>query len=265
MVTSLTVALPHVRTIGLAPRAERLLLSRQMLRLLPLRGLWALLLIGCVSDAPNVILPSDGQVAAVGSPVEYHVGTGDVLRVNVYDHPSLSTQAPVDGAGRIQLPGVGPVEVAGLTVLGVCEAARGALRRYLKDPRVDVSVVSFKAHRYVVLGEVRRPGVFPIAQPITALEALALAGGYSGAANRKQIVWMRGGLEAENLMMLDSSALDGRMTSLIGHGDVIYVGRRSWVDRFEAVRDVVPLLQVVTVPISAVTSAVTLVELLGKE
>jgi polysaccharide export outer membrane protein len=149
-----------------------------------------------------------------------------------------------------------------MTVLGVRDAVTDALRQYLRDPRVDVAVTEFKAHRFVVLGEVRKPGVYGLERPITALEALAQAGGFSGSANRDQVIWMRGGLAEENLVLLDGAALDAQASGLISHGDILFVGRRTWADRAEAARDVIPLLQIVTIPISTAASVVTLERLL---
>ena len=230
----------------------------------------ALLVAGCASDPPRVIPPPSADLSAVGPAAEYLVGPGDVLRVNVYGHPDLSSQilrdnapgSPVDGAGRIQLPLVGAVEVGGMTVLEVRAAVSGALRQYLKEPRVDVAVTEFGAHRFVVLGALARPGVYQLKRPITALEALAGAGGFASTANRDQVVWMRGGLAEENLVMLDGNALDGNAAGLISPGDVIFVGRRTWADRAEAVRDVIPFLQAVSIPISTAAAVVALGNLL---
>ena len=89
-----------------------------------------------------------------------------------------------------------------------------------------------------------------------------MAGGYSAFANRKHLIWMRGGLGEENLVMLDGLGLDAKAAMLVRHGDVFYVGRRSWADRAEAVKDVIPVLQAVTVPLSIATQFMTLERLL---
>ena len=90
------------------------------------------ILIGCAAEPPALLLPDSGSVAAVAPSAEYHVGPGDVLRINVFGHPELSSQmigggssgdllnnaigsqtgTPVDGTGHIQLPLVGPVFVS---------------------------------------------------------------------------------------------------------------------------------------------------------
>ena len=236
----------------------------------PLPWMLGAFLAAACSSVPQLILPPEEVVSAVAPPAEYIVGPGDVLRVNVYGHPDLSSQlytnsnpgTPVDGAGRIQLPLIDPIEVSGMSVIEVREAVTLSLKSYLKDPRVDVAVTEFRAHRYVVLGEVNRPGVYGLSKPITALEAMAKAGGFSPSANRSQFIWMKGGLREENLMLLDGRALDGNLAQLISHGDVIFVGRRAWVDRAEAVKDVIPILQAIAIPIATAANLVALERLL---
>jgi polysaccharide export outer membrane protein len=252
-----------------------------------MRGLISLIgglaLSGCASEPPVLLLPESGSVAAVAPSAEYHVGPGDVLRINVFGHPELSSQmigggssgnlvnnaigsntgTPVDGTGHIQLPLVGPVFVDGMSPLGIREAVTEALTRFLKSPSVDVAVLKFSSQRFVVMGEAKKPGVYSLQRPMTAMEALAMAGGYSAYANRKQLIWMRGGLGEENLVMLDGSGLDAKAAMLVQHGDVFYIGRRPWADRAEAVKDVLPVLQTVTIPLSIATQFMTLERLLN--
>ena len=231
---------------------------------------WALLLAACAADAPVLLVPESGSVPAVAPAAEYHVGPGDVLRVNVFGHPMLGSQvvgdtggSPVDGTGNIQLPLVGPVGVNGMSLLEVRAAVTQALRRYLKEPMVDVSLIRFGSQRFIVLGEARNPGVYTLERPMSAMEALAMAGGYSTSANRKQLLWMRGGLGEENLVLLDGSGLDVKAAMQVQHGDVLFVGRRPWADRAEALKDVIPVLQTVTIPLSVAAQFVTLEKLLN--
>ena len=63
--------------------------------------------------------------------------------------------------------------------------------------------------------------------------------------------------------MLDGSGLDARAAMQVQHGDVLFVGRRPWADRAEALKDVIPLLQTVTIPLSIATQFVTLERLLN--
>ena len=226
-----------------------------------------LALLGC-NSAPEIIQRDDVQAStglALGS-WEYLVGPGDLLRVNVFGHPELSAVpigerlegCPVEGNGTIQLPLIGAVPVDGLTTGQVAERVSQALERYLKEPRVDVAVLRHGAHRYLVLGEVAKPGAYSMARPTTPLEALAGAGGMATYANREQVAWVHGTLEAAHLRIFDASELDPLATQLVESGDVIFVGRRSWADASEAARDLIPVLQTFSIPLSLAIQAATL-------
>jgi protein involved in polysaccharide export with SLBB domain len=222
-----------------------------------------LLLCGCASEPPALSLPESGSVAAVAPLAEYHVGPGDVLQVSVFRNAALGAQTLVDETGHIQLPLVGLVQVNGMSPLEIRETVTEAFLPYLKKPSVFVTVETVGSQRYIVLGEAGSPGVYPLRRPLTALEALATAGGFSPAANREQVVWMRGGIGEKNLVMLDGSSLDAKAAMLIQHGDVLYVSRRAWADRAEVIRDIIPLLQAVTIPLSIATQFVSLERLLN--
>ena len=229
-----------------------------------------LLVAGCRSTPPEVLYPEGEVLPAIAPSAAYIVGPGDVLRVNVFGHPDLSSPmltdstygSPIGGDGMIQLPLLDPLEVGGHPLLEVRDIVTGALKRYLKQPKVDVAVVRFGAHRVVVLGDVTTPGVYVMERPQTVLEILAHAGGFLPSANRRYVVWMRGGLAPENLTLLDFEGLDATAALPMGAGDVLFIGRRKWADRAEAIRDVIPLLQAVAIPISTATQLITLEKLL---
>jgi len=197
---------------------------------------------------------------------EYRVGPGDLLRVNVFGRPELSSTilrdnavgSPVDGTGHVMLPLLGAVEVGGLTVGEIAERVQEDLLPYLKDPRVDVAVVEHGAHRFLVLGEVVEPGAYPLSRPTTAIEAIALAGGLGSHANREQVAWVRGTLQEASLVVFDASQLDPLATELVSQGDVLFVGRRNWADVGEAARELIPVLQAVAIPLSLAIQAATL-------
>lgn len=239
---------------------------RSLPRLLALLFFW-LLPLAC--NSPPKVLERDDVVAGRAVSLErweYRVGPGDVLRVNVFARPELSSQllgkdvygSPVEGNGEIMLPLVGAIPVAGATVAEVAARVTEALRPYLKDPHVDVAVSQFGAHRYLVLGEVRTPGTYPLSRPVTPLEAIALAGGMASFANRENVAWVRGTLDQASLVLIDASQLDPLATQLVEPGDVLFVGRRRWADLGEAARELIPVLQTVSIPLSIAIQAATL-------
>lgn len=225
------------------------------------------LLVACRSG-PQILQPPKGeQVPSLGeASFEYRVGAGDVVRVNVFGHPELSSPTfeagtmgtPVDGSGALMLPLIGALPAAGRTVAEIADATTGRLRRYLRDPRVDVAVVRFGAHRILVLGEVAKPGSYVLERPTSAMEALSMAEGFGTFARRSQVAWVHGALSEENLILFDAGGIDPVAAGLVAPGDVLFVGRRDWSDAAEAARDLLPLLAFVTQPISVAIQAATL-------
>lgn len=223
--------------------------------------------LGC-NSAPEIVqregLPPARAVAL--DTWEYRIGPGDVLRVNVFGRPELSSAplhdeivgSPVEGDGTLMLPLVGSLAVSGLTTREVARSVEQALARYLKEPHVDVAVVRHGSQRYLVLGEVKLPGVYSLSRPTTPLEALAEAGGLASSANREQVAWVRGTLDAASLVVFDGNRLDPLATQLVAPGDVIFVGRRRWADVGEGARDLIPLLQSFSIPLSLAIQAITL-------
>ncbi|KAA3606084.1 MAG: polysaccharide export protein [Planctomycetota bacterium] len=195
---------------------------------------------------------------------DYTVGPGDVLRINVFRHPELSSGiykqtvpgTPVDAAGQIQMPYIGAVPVAGKTVFQVKEDLEQRLLEYLKRPSVDVAVIEFGYHRIYVIGEVRRPGMFVLDRPMSALEALSLSGGFTVDANRNQVALFNGPIAADNLTLFDAEQLDLAGNTQLKPGDLIYVGRRRWAGVSQAARDLVPILQLISLPVGTARDAV---------
>lgn len=95
----------------------------------------------------------------------------------------------VDQLGIIDFPVVGAINVSGMTIPQAKEAIREKLLTYLRDPVVSVRVINFKV---TVTGEVRNPGAFTILnERISVPDALALAGGLTDYANRREILLVR--------------------------------------------------------------------------
>ena len=148
-----------------------------------------------VSPATGGVRPqgfSAPPTAATPSKVgyDYVLGSGDKLRVIVFGEETLSGEFVVAGNGSISFPLVGDIAAAGKTVTQVQQEIHSALANgYLKDPRVSAEVDSFRP--YFVLGEVTKPGEYPYSDNITAMNAIAAAGGFSYRANHKYVYLKR--------------------------------------------------------------------------
>lgn len=113
----------------------------------------------------------------------YTLAGGDRLRVIVFGQDSLSNSYGVDGAGRIFMPLIGPIEAEGRTTTALARAIEDRLRAgYLREPKVSVEVEQFRP--FFVLGEVNASGQFPYVNNMTVQTAVAIAGGFGPRANR---------------------------------------------------------------------------------
>lgn len=157
---------------------------------------------------------------------EYHVGTGDVLKVEVYGEPDLSKEYEISPQGRINVPFVGAVDVDNLTpdqVASRLEELWGA--DYLVNPHVAVRVQSFGSKPVQVLGAVHKPGEYYLTGPTTVLDILAQAGGIIAEKSAREVQIKRQDQEVSNPITVNLDRLmsfgDGNQD--LRAGDVVYV------------------------------------------
>ncbi len=148
----------------------------------------------CISAARPAAAGDADQNAQTESPAlnaEYRLGPGDKLRIEVYKDPQLSQSVQIRPDGKITLPLVGDVEATSRTSLELRDHITTALREYITNPVVTVIVVEAIASQVFVMGEVARAGPVPMNGPTTILQALAMAGGFTDWANRKDVKVLR--------------------------------------------------------------------------
>jgi polysaccharide export outer membrane protein len=124
---------------------------------------------------------------------EYQIGREDVIAVEVWKDPSLSTKVPVRPDGRITLPMIGAIDAEGRTTEDLKKEITEKLQPFVERPLVSVMVSEINAARFYVLGEVAHPGAYPVRGRITVVQALALAGGPTEFANDRKVVVIRNG------------------------------------------------------------------------
>jgi polysaccharide export outer membrane protein len=124
---------------------------------------------------------------------EYRLGPGDKLRIEVYRDTQLSQSLQVRPDGKVTLPLVGDLEASGRTPVELRDAVTRALKEYMNNPVVTVIVVEATAASAYVIGGVNHPGAISLQGNLTVLQALALAGGLTDFADRKNIRILRKG------------------------------------------------------------------------
>jgi polysaccharide export outer membrane protein len=133
-----------------------------------------------------------GRVTDTGTANDYRLAAGDKLRIEVYKDTQLSQSLQVRPDGKITLPLVGDVAAAGRTSVELRDAIGSALKDYITNPVVTVIVVEATPQVVYVTGEVTKPGALTLMTGhISVLQALAMAGGFTDFANKKDIRVLR--------------------------------------------------------------------------
>ena len=179
---------------------------------------------GCAT-APAKSGASEGKPAVL-SGVAYRIGPEDVLRLSVWGNQELTQEVVVRPDGKISLPLVQDVQAEGLTVAELAGVIHQKLLPYIKDPQVSVIVTQVNAPKIYVLGNVTRPGTFPLRSDTSVLQALSLAGGFTQFASPRSIKLVRGlGTKQEVRKINYYSLIDGVGTGnyLLMPGDTIVV------------------------------------------
>lgn len=124
---------------------------------------------------------------------DYRIGAGDKLNMIVFQVPDLSfEEAFVDASGNLQLPLIGSVPAAGLTPEEFSsEVERRLGERYLRNPRVAVSVLQSASQKVTVDGAVTKPGVYEMRGTTTLMQAVAMAEGPTRTADLESVAVFR--------------------------------------------------------------------------
>jgi polysaccharide export outer membrane protein len=138
----------------------------------------------------------------------YRVGSGDVLKVNVWKHDELSQQVTVRPDGKFSLTLIGDIEADGRTVDEIgADISKRAARFFQDNPPVSVQVAEVKSYKIYVVGEVQRGGEFTPNHQVTVLHGLAMAGGFTRFASPDRIIIVRKDSHGERRIPFDYDAV----------------------------------------------------------
>ncbi|MCC6989052.1 MAG: polysaccharide biosynthesis/export family protein, partial [Acidobacteria bacterium] len=142
------------------------------------------------SPAPAVP-PGQAVPAGVTPPSDYTIGADDVLEVIVWREKDLSAEVKVRPDGKVSLPLVNDIQAGGLTPEAFRTAVTTAVTKFVEAPSVTVIVKQINSRQVFVMGEVVKPGTYPLTAPTTVLQLLAQAGCPSPDAKVDEIGVMR--------------------------------------------------------------------------
>ena len=192
----------------------------------------ALLMIAMPVAHAQAAAASKPAPTRAADPDQSRIGPGDTIRITVYQSPDLSMETRVNETGAISYPLLGRVQLAGLSVTAAEQHIASELKRreFVKDPQVQIVVTQVRANQVNVLGQVGKPGRYPL--DLTGMrltEVLALAGGIvTGVSSDNVVVTgtrndtpFRKDVDMPRLFQAGSGAED----IVIAPGDSIFVDR----------------------------------------
>lgn len=206
--------------------SKRTSFHRSIYQLIRLGG--AAFLLACAGSLTSCESGGGGEVPSLSSsPVNevYRLRVGDVVQLEVFQEPYMTTRQRIIGDGTISVGLIGRVAVAGLNINEATKKIAAQLnQKQLVNPQVSISVESYAPRRFTVWGQVRSPGayVIPGEEQLTLPQAIATAGGNTDIGDIRRVVVTRhgpNGTEKIKLNALSPSALD----FLVQEGDTIFV------------------------------------------
>lgn len=144
---------------------------------------------GSSNDKSKKVAVSEPAQPSV--PSDYIIGAEDVLMVNVWREPEMSREVPVRPDGKISLPLLGEFMAAGKTPVELQNDLKKKLETVVTNPEVTVIVKDIRSQKFSILGEVSKPGSYPLTKPMSVLDAIAMAGGFKDFANPKKMYILR--------------------------------------------------------------------------
>jgi polysaccharide export outer membrane protein len=156
----------------------------------------------------------------------YLIGAGDSLNVNVWKEPTLGGSVKVRPDGYITLPLINEVQVSGLTTSQLRKTLEEKYKEYTTDPFVTVRVEGISSSEVFLVGQVGKPGAFPLVGNETLLQLLTRAGGLGVFADRSNIRVVRRDGDRVTEYIIDYDAIvrgDLRQDVLLRPGDRIIV------------------------------------------
>ena len=194
---------------------------------------WLLRYLTCALLACSVACASaaDNTKLNLPPPVESTtVGPGDVFQMQIVGEKDLPGEYQIASDGTVDLPYLHRVEVKGLEPQEIARLIRTKLieKQILTDPSVVVAVKEYNSKRIVLLGQVQKPGSFPLSPGLTLIQAVSLAGGFTSIANTSRVNLTRSSKGGSRTVQVNLDEITGGRSPDIPlqAGDRVYVYER---------------------------------------
>ena len=136
---------------------------------------------------------------------EYFIGPEDVLNITVWRNTDLSREVTVRPDGRISLPLIGDIVAVGKTPAQLSEDISTKLKEYKENPQVSIVIKEVNSYAIYVLGEVAKPGKYPLRSKTTLLQGITIASGFTATAARNKMVVFRFAKDGQGQIKIKAS------------------------------------------------------------
>lgn len=161
----------------------------------------------------------------MATPANYRLGAGDNVIIDVWGASQQTFTGEISPDGAVVIEGIGPIQLAGLTVADATSRIRGTMGRYFADSQISLAVGEMRTIQVQVVGEVRLPGTYALSSLSSAFNALYAAGGISDIGTLRNIKVYRSGREIATIDVYDY-LLNGNMSGdvRLQDNDMVLVG-----------------------------------------
>jgi polysaccharide export outer membrane protein len=195
----------------------------------------SIVLIGCASTKSlpdNTKLEDSKNVNLRAS--EFVLGAGDSVEIAVYRQDDLKRSFKIDTSGKVMLPLIGDLQVAGKSIFKLRDELKERYSVYFVNPQITVTVTAISSKKFLVLGEVNNPGVFTMDTDLTIIDAIAKAGGLTQYAKENKVIVIRRGKEKPELLSFSFNDIWGKGDTTrdvtLRSGDIVYASTKAIVD-----------------------------------
>ena len=185
-------------------------------------------------QAAELSLGVTTERSSLGVTTDYLLGPQDVLEITVWRSADLSKVVAVRPDGKISLPLIGDVAAMGKTASQLAGDISVKLKEFKENPQVSIVVKEVNSYAIYVLGEVMKPGKYPLLIKTTLLQAITLASGLTPTAARNKMVVFRFGKDGQQIKIKasydDIVLRDGTIQNIeLMRGDQIVVPSENMV------------------------------------
>ena len=165
----------------------------------------------------------------VRSKTDYKISSADLIGVTVYQDLEMNRKVRVNANGSISMPLIGAVKIGGMTLIEAQNSIENKLAKFLVSPQVSLFIEEYGNKTVFVMGEVQRPGSYPIPTEsrLTVLEAISTAGGFTPIAgqDRTRVLRNVNGVSVSYTIEVKAITQQGQKEKdmVLEPNDVIYV------------------------------------------